>query len=348
MHDSYYLLNSVYFDRSKKMIKLAANYNTLGNFLSRMDKNRAADVIKSFPGGLAHSTNLEDAVDVADSYASISDSHLRQTILQEIKKNLNMVSSGNNEQGKKIYSLLQSLFLSLDPSSHIDLSSLFSIPSVYRINNNTLRDGSGNIIIQQFIYGDKDGRKEYKNFIRAFQRSAWKIETYEEWVKITSVSGTPVSIYSNLPLDDTTEMDAKAQAHLGAYLQTSGLQPSIVIHRGHSYHVKYTIEQLAPSAKVVLLGSCGGYNNIAGVLNVCPNAQIVATKQEGRGSINQPMIVYLTELLRHGKDLDWPSIWKIFSVKFKKEGRFQDYIAPHKNLGAIFLMAYNKRSVSLK
>jgi len=93
---------------------------------------------------------------------------------------------------------------------------------------------------------------------------------------------------------------------------------------------------------LVLLGSCGGYHNLHDVLETCPYAHIIASKQVGSGTINQPMIVSITESLRQGKNLNWPEMWKSFGKQFKGNELFDDYIPPHRNLGAIFIMAYNK------
>ena len=157
-----------------------------------------------------------------------------------------------------------------------------------------------------------------------------------------SIKGQRIVIYANKPLDEENELDTKAQAALGKYLDAKGIRPTIVIHRGHSYYVKSTIQQLPSSAKIVLLGSCGGYNNLSQVIRTCPYVHIIATKQEGSGKINQPMIIYITELLRQGKNLNWPEIWKDLEKKFRGNERFEDYIPPHQNLGAIFIMAFNK------
>jgi hypothetical protein len=118
----------------------------------------------------------------------------------------------------------------------------------------------------------------------------------------------------------------------------------VVIHRGHSYYVRYTIEQLVPSARVVILGSCGGYNNLNEVLKISPEAHIISSKQVGSGLINGPMITMIAETLRQGKDLNWPQLWKSLETKFtdKRKETFEDYVPPHKNLGAIFIIAYNK------
>lgn len=336
------LLALVNHDYFKKFIKMAAGYNTLDHFLSKMQKGNAEALMKAFAANLEKTANLENAVDVADSYTSISNKPLRKLIFDVTQRSYAELQKTNNKRGIVIYDILNSIFQSLDPSANIDVSAKFGIPSVYGIKNNALKNEPGRIIVQQFFYGDKDGYTEFSNFKAAYSNASWKITDHGEWIEVSSVRGTPITIYSNKPLNAATDLDAKAQADLSNYLEERDLQPSVVIHRGHSYYVRFTIKQLAPSARLVLLGSCGGYYNIGGVLNMAPTAHIIASKQVGSGTINQPIIVNLTEDLRLGKDLNWPQKWRQFAKLFGNNDRFDDYIPPHKNLGAIFIMAYKR------
>ncbi len=76
----------------------------------------------------------------------------------------------------------------------------------------------------------------------------------------------------------------------------------------------------------------------------CPDANIIASKQVGKGIINQGLIDLISEQLRLGKDLNWPALWETLEVKFRGDDKekFDDYVPPYKNLGAILIMAYNK------
>ncbi|MCW3106531.1 MAG: hypothetical protein JWQ09_1037 [Segetibacter sp.] len=336
------LLASVNFDFFKKFIKMAAGYNTLDHFLSKMQKGNAQNLMKTFAANLEKTTNLENAVDVADSYASISSEPLRKLILEVTQKSYAELQKSNNKRGIVIYDILNSIFESMNPASKIDISAKFGIPTFYSVKNSSLKNAAGRIIIQQFFYGDKDGYTEFSNFRAAYSNSNWKITDKSEWIEVSSVKGAPITIYSNKPLNAASDLDAQAQADLSNYLEERDLSPTVVIHRGHSFYVRFTIKQLAPTAKIVLLGSCGGYHNIGGVLNVAPTAHIIASKQVGSGTINQPMIVNLTDDMRLGKDLNWPQKWKQFAKLFGNNDRFDDYIPPHKNLGAIFIMAYKR------
>ncbi|RYZ33389.1 MAG: hypothetical protein EOP49_35975, partial [Sphingobacteriales bacterium] len=98
---------------------------------------------------------------------------------------------------------------------------------------------------------------------------------------------------------------------------------------------------MAPSSRIVFMGSCGGFNLINAILKKSPDAHIVSSKQIGKRDINKPFIQLLSEKLRNGTDINWIPFWKEFRKNANVEG-FDDYIPPHKNLGAIFIKAYGK------
>ena len=193
--------------------------------------------------------------------------------------------------------------------------------------------------MQVFFYGDADGRIFYQAFARQFANPSWKIADNSQWITITSTKGKPITIYANKPLDEEKNLDSKAQEALMAHLAEKNIEPTIVVHRGHSYYAPYTIKNIQPSAKIVFLGSCGGYNLIHDVLSHAPDAHIIASKQIGKGSINQAFFDLLNQKLLDGNNIDWIPFWAEFKNKVGVDG-FEDYIPPHKNLGVIFIKAY--------
>ena len=102
-------------------------------------------------------------------------------------------------------------------------------------------------------------------------------------------------------------------------------------------------------AKIILLGSCGGYKNLSEILDISPDAHIVSTKEIGKGDINRPILNYLNQAIASGKPLVWKDMWasltKLFYSDPDKSMResWDDYVPPYKNLGAIFIKAYNKK-----
>ncbi len=339
------LLLSVNFDHFKKFIKMAAGYATLPQFLASFPQKDDAvkTLMRAFVNGLDKSPGLEDGVDVADSYASISEilKPVADEMLANVKANHEYAVQNNNKRGMVIYDLLYKLFLSASDST-INLSKEFNIPPVYGVSYDALAVGAdtGKVVMQVFFYGDKDGRGNYANFTPQFPASLWKRSETKQWVSFASTKGKPILVYANKPLDEESGEVDKAQAALCDYLAEKNLNPTIVVHRGHSYYAPYTIEQLAPSAKIVFLGSCGGYHLIHDVLEHAKDAHIIASKQIGKQVINQPFFDLLNEKLRTGNNVDWIPFWKEFKARAGKTEGFDDYIPPHKNLGAIFIKAY--------
>ncbi|MEO6916483.1 MAG: hypothetical protein ABI151_13365, partial [Chitinophagaceae bacterium] len=347
------LVMSVNGDYFRKFVKLAAAYNTLDTLLKSMPAESATSLMRAFMIGLEKSTtpdNAEDAVDVADSYSSIVEKNktLAAFMLNEARWNYERCVKNQNKNGQVIYNLEKTLFESADSASAggANLSEELGIPPVYSVDYKSLLDDSGRVVQQVFFYGDedKDGQTSYANYLSLFRgKEGWAItDNNPDWVTIKSTKGKPVWIFANKPLYGPEDPDAKAQAKLGEYLAKRNIKPTIFIHRGHSYHVKYSLQQIQPSARIVVLGSCGGYNNINEVLNISSDAHIISSKQVGTKTVNEPILNAINNTVRNGKNIEWIPMWRDLGKLFTGEGkeRFEDYIPPYKNLGAIFIKAY--------
>ncbi|TCJ18802.1 hypothetical protein EPD60_03310 [Flaviaesturariibacter flavus] len=341
------LLMSVSFDRFKKFIKMAAGYNTLDDFLASFpNKGNAEALMTEFVNGLEKTQTLEDGVDVADSYASIvqTNKDMAARMLANVQANLERNRARNNQRGIVLYNLLDKLFRSADSTSKIDLSKEFGVPPVYTVDYNSLLADTNRVFVQAFFYGDKDGVNNYNIQVAQLARTGWKkIEDTKQWQAWASTTGKPVTLYFNKPLDEESGELERAQAALDDHLSGRGIQPTVVIHRGHSYYAGATIDQIQPAAKIVFLGSCGGYHLIHDVLEHAPDAHIVASKQTGFNVINQNFLNLMFSKLREGKTIEWIPFWKEFEKNAGKLAGFEDYIPPHRNLGAIFIKAYNSQ-----
>jgi hypothetical protein len=344
------LIMTLHGDYFRKFIKLAAAYNKLDHFLGTMDRVNASTIMQAFIIGL-EKAGEEDAVDVADSYSSIfdKDTSLARFVLNEVKWNRERNGTSNNKKGIIIYRLLETLFESADTANNIDLSASLGIRPVYSLSYDSLKDDSGRVIQQVFFYGDedKDGQRSYADFMALFvKKPEWKIveNPSKEWVTISSTKGKPIWIFANKPLYGEDDPDDKAQHHLDDYLFDNDLKPTIYIHRGHSYHVSSTLKQMEASARIVILGSCGGYNNLSEVLRISSDAHIISSKQVGTKAVNEPILQAINNDLIDGKNIDWIEMWKQLTARFQKDAsareKFEDYIPPYKNLGAIFIKAY--------
>ena len=342
------LLLSVNFNQFRKFIKMAANYNQLDTFLKTMPLERSEQLMRAFVAQLEN--NLEDAVDVADSYSSISDIKLHQTMLQNVTNNEAAAIETNNSKAKVIYGLLKSIFLSLDDNK-VDLSAQIGIPPIYEVGDKYIRDQKGILVEQVFFYGDKDGKLFYPSFRNSFSNKEWKVTEKKEWMEAVSLKGK-VMVFANKPLDNDDNLDDTAQIHLAKYLEEQNLKPAVIVHRGHSYWLDRTMSRMPGDAKIVVLGSCGGYQNLNEILEINPEAHIISTKEIGTGDINRPILTYINQVFTANENLSWPKMWQNLTAVFSKDpsksvrDSWDDYIPPYKNLGAIFLKAYNRNMQS--
>ena len=348
------LLDTLHRDRFRTFIRMNAGYNTLNTFLASMSQEKRTSLMSDFIAGLENGKDddLEDAVDVADAFGSIDDVELSNFLKEEVKKNYEQAFSKRSRKGVIVYGLLSTLFDGAKSTSEEDAirqSQALELPPINLVQYKSLAGGDsvGTVYQQFFFYGDEDGINSYRSFLGNFKDGKWKIVPSQYWTTITSTSGKPIVIYANQPLKEPE--DETAQNKLGEYLAEKGIHPTIVVHRGHSYHLPFTLERLQKEARVVILGSCGGYHNLATVLNQSPDAHIISSKQVGAMNINEPIIKVINDQLLAGKNINWITTWNSLETLFgaKRNGHlkelFDDYVPPHKNLGAIFIKAYRRQ-----
>ncbi len=345
------LLDSLGYDHFRTFIRMCAGYNTLSAFLNTMDDTVRTTVMNDFISGLEHGRDddLEDAVDVADAFGSIADSALSEYLEKKVKENYELSYKERSKKGMIVYSLL-AMLIEGNKISNIDTgavveSSRLRLPPINKVPFRDLVNDSGIVYQQVFFYGDKDGQDSYESFMETFRKDKnWKVMNEQYWTTISSVTGKRIVIYANLPLKEPE--DEEAQNKLAKFLDDSNIHPAIVIHRGHSYHLPVTLARLTPLVKIVILGSCGGYHNLALVLDHAPNAHIISSKQTGVMVVNEPIIKTLNTKLLEGTDVNWITMWRELDEYFKKRPdaleKFSDYVPPYKNLGAIFIKAYRK------
>lgn len=332
-------------DKFRTFLRLCANYNTINTFLATMKVDEKNTLMREFVTGLDKTPerDLEGATDVANSFGSITDSVLLVNIKDQLLENKIDAEQQQSERGVRIYDILYSM-LTLSNDS---ITAKFGIPPITVMPYNQLKDDSGVVVQQVFFYGDKDGQGVFRSFTGAFGAPDWKVKKEAKWVKISSVKGKRVDIYCNIPFDEPE--DEMAQNALQMFLDSSDIAPSIIIHRGHSYHLPTTLEHVNNRHKVVILGACGAYQNLSTVLSQSEDAHIVSTKQIGAGKINGPIIRAFNDRLLAGKDINWVEMWTQLSKQFaagETKQLFDDYVPPYKNMGALFLKAYNKSATA--
>ncbi len=348
------LFDLVKYDQYRKFLLMAGRYNTVTSFLKQMPQQSSLTIVKKLIDGLdaADNINLEDIINVAETFPGITtDKYLSDLTAQEIKNNYSRSVNTSNRNGMKVYKLLGEIFnvvKSSQAGNRAGLPAFFS--AYYKVPHTSLREKDGTINELVLFFGDDDGKSSYASFLASYSdASQWSIEKSPEWVKISSKKKHPISIYANVPLSNDEGLDLKAQESLSQHLKDKGIEPKILILRGHSYHMINSFKFFTPSIKLGILGSCGGYREIKEVLGKSVQAQVISSKQIGSKQVNDPMLKLINNKLLNEQDLDWVDIWGTLEKQFKPNKQlydyFEEYVPPYKNIALLVTTLYNKSGI---
>ena len=341
------LFDIVQQDDLRIFIRLAANYNVLGDFLLRLSPEKARETLRRFIAGIEtdENTALERAMDIADSFtALVSVPEIGDFIEGELQSNFSRCTSDHHYLGIRLYSILSEIFDHVKQKDGI--KSLWTMLGDYEVlKRDALANEKDGIVELVLFYGDEDGIVSFKNFLKFYADSRkWEVTKTDNWVGIRSIPDPSLVIYANRPLDIKEQMDLRAQDSLIAFLKEHSLEPTLLVHRGHSYHLDKTLKQLTPSVRLAILGSCGSYNRAISIASINPDVQVIGSKKTGSKSINDPIIDVINETLLNKEDLIWADIWKKLEKRFSKDetalGLFNEYFPPGKNLGLFVLKLF--------
>ena len=235
-------------------------------------------------------------------------------------------------------------------------SEKYTIASLERIPSEDLFDEKNRNIQQYFFYDDEDGHSTFQGFLARYQNDPqWSVDVENEsFVLIQStnkITGKQIFIYANRPGFDGYSTATNGVEVIKSIMKEKKMIPSVIVHRGHSYHVGKTIPEIPKETKLTSLGSCGGYQNFKYVLSQAPNSHIFATKGTGTKFVNEPAFKFLNDTILSGKDLVWEELWEQIGnassvlkkyKQVKDDPRFKHYISPDKNFGAAFGVRLNE------
>lgn len=196
---------------------------------------------------------------------------------------------------------------------------------------------AANVCVQRyFFYNDEDGIDSFQSFLSEYVKDpAWKLEHLPAYVHlIGTAGGRRIEIYANQPTED-------GQAAISKVLAERGVEASVFVHRGHSFHVEKSLRFLTSSSKLVYLGSCRGLGVTAAAIGRATEAQLIVTRGVGTQDVNDPVLKALnTELLTRTTSIEWSVFWRTLETRFAGSATFRDYIPPNRNSSAAMMSAY--------
>ncbi|MDD5408473.1 MAG: HD domain-containing protein [Candidatus Omnitrophica bacterium] len=340
------LLEMVGKNKFRVFIKLTAAFKRLNEFWDILEvKSKKDELIKEFVQGLAgiriDNERLSQTIAVADTFSVINGGY-QQVILREAIDEYKKMETAGNKEGVRVYGILIGIFgsqLSIEEPWFQKMYQDYPVPDLTAIDGSQLFDPNGAQVNTQvhFFYNDPDGKNSFDNFKKLFKKNEIKESPDKSFIVITKQrADKKIIIYANNPYTDAV----KGQMQVDKALKERGIEPQVVVHRGHSFHLGDTIERITAKAKIVFLGACGGYNYIVDVLERAPLAHIVSTKGTGKNDVNNPLLDMLNNELLSGKGIQWEGFWQKAKKRLGESKDFSDYVPPHRNLGVLFLKTY--------
>ncbi|MEW6616976.1 MAG: hypothetical protein AB1333_00990 [Patescibacteria group bacterium] len=334
------LLEEIGYVKFRTFIRSCTEFNRFGDFLNTMTKDQQEEVLQRFIKNLDKTKDsLREAISIAEAIETTNNPEILKILAEEIKKQINNTRIDRKEI-KILYKLIATTLTSKEPGDAWlkEIQKEYQIPSLIEVPSKELFNANGKNVQKYFFYDDEDGRVTFKNFLDQYKNNGeWKIKDAGTYVVISARSNNrEIVIYANKP-----EKEYVGQEQIAKELEKQNIQTLVAVHRGHSYHAQKTIEKIPPSAKIVSLGSCGGYRNLSDVFKHAPQAHVISTKGTGTKFVNEPLLKILNEEILSGRDINWSDFWKKAERKIGND-KFKNYVAPNKNFGLAFIKTYKQ------
>jgi hypothetical protein len=338
LHLRHFLSQAVMHDR------LQAFLNALGP-----EATQTAVLLRVFRDLDRAESPVEQAVAAAEILDAVRVPAKRNAVGRTLKAEYTRTATTRKVQA--LYGMLAVRFVQQTPTPELN-----AIASSYRpYVRETRVFNAGSLFSQKvavqrhFFWNDDDGVESYESFRATYAGDPrWRFDKKDGYVHLTGVgkNGKRIEIYANIPVDilhpanrhRAQEVVAR-QDRVSEVLAERKLQPLVLVHRGHSYHLDKTLPFLNYSAKLVYLGSCNGMDRMAAVAERAGAAQIIATRGVGTMKVNDPVLKAINDEMLNSDVVDWTRFWALLRQRMGAD-EFRDYIAPHQNAAASMLGAY--------
>ncbi len=186
------------------------------------------------------------------------------------------------------------------------------------------------------FYDDRDGRTSFRAFVKQRRALGWAIQDQGGFITATSPERRGRRIVA---VADVPGAGEQGRAALRDWMARQQAAPSIVIHRGHSYHENGTMTEIAPATALVFWGSCGGHVRLAATLEQAPDAQVLATQNIAMSSVNQTLLRIMEERLLNTGVIDWNAVWADAQAQIQDRS-FSSYKRPDQDSANLALRGW--------
>ncbi|HWQ59755.1 MAG TPA: hypothetical protein VN420_01250 [Candidatus Fimivivens sp.] len=328
----------------RTFIKLCVNYDRLDAVFSAMSEAEQGKALSILAERIGRDpfTMMEYAVAIASVPGITRHPESLRELRKAVKDGFAESARGNNAEAHRIYGLLGSLMGKTSGESEgwfSEMAAAHPVPMTKTVSPERLVDEKGIDVQRYYFYKDEDGERSFRSLLARYRGDrAWTTQDHGSFVVIRSLNApVSVEIYANKPEDGEDGMKVLDQT-----MRSEGKTVRVSVLRGHSTHSADFIRELPGSSSIVILGSCGGFSEMAHIFMKVPEAAFIGTQGTGTATVNEPMCKSLAETVADGKGVDWESFWNEQERRLGANPKFRQYRPPHKNDGFTFLKMYLK------
>lgn len=277
--------------------------------------------------------NLPDYVAILEIIQKNKDKELENYIFDKINNNI------QNWKNKEYWLIVAKESNKVNPNFFKKIPEKYSLPEIKDIDEKILFNSKWKNIQQYFFYPDEDWKSSFQSFISNYKQSSeWKIEDKGTFVIIKSKENNnrQIQIFANKP-------EAGIE-NIKSYFDKEVIVPQIIVHRGHSFHAKYTIEKITSNTKLVFLWSCWWFQEVSNVVWKSIDSSVISTKWTWSMTINEPLFKEINEQIINSWGIKWNEIWWKMSKKLSNNDYFLDYVNPKDN----YVLKFSKKLEELK
>ncbi|WP_448192344.1 hypothetical protein [Azospirillum sp. sgz301742] len=216
---------------------------------------------------------------------------------------------------------------------------LYPVPAPPVLTGDRLFQGGVNVQRMTF-YNDLDGKVSFAAFVQQYRAKGWIFQEHAGFVVVSSPErrGRRIVIVADIP-----SAGEAGRVAVREWLEREKLSPTVVIHRGHSYHEDETMPEIGPGTALVFWGSCGGQLRLRATLEQAPDALVLATQNMGAARVNQALLRTIEERILTDGTIDWNLVWAGTQAQIR-DRRFSAYQRPDQNSTLLALRAWRMQA----
>jgi len=189
----------------------------------------------------------------------------------------------------------------------------------------TLFDARGRNFQMMVFYNDRDGQSTFGHFRNLY--AADKRWRYRDHGKFISFTRNGVQLFANKP-----QFEKEGNEAIAAHVAEQGGTLSVLVHRGHSYHVGETAKAyLDKNVRFFWLGSCRS-GAVWEHIDDAPDMQFIYSENVGTMLVNDPLLKNINDTLAARQDVNWLKMREDALRLSQGDKRVNDYIFPDGSL----------------